>query len=107
VDRWIDGDSVVLTVDKGFRTAQRREKFRLVGIDTPEIRGVEKEQGLVSKARVEELAPAGSGVVILSHKNKNDKYGRWLIEIWGTDEDEPRSINKVLIDEGLATEYGK
>lgn len=41
-----DGDTVTAVVDLGFLHFQEM-KLRLYGIDTPELRGEEREQGLV------------------------------------------------------------
>ena len=78
VVRWIDGDTVDMVVDLGFRitTSQR---FRLLGVDTPE-RG---EAGYVEARQVAEaIHPVGSVVVIRTEKPlAGDKYGRYLVSL--------------------------
>ena len=95
-----DGDTVTLDIDLGFSTWKMHQKVRLHGINTPEIRGSERSQGLVSAARLRELID-GKEVVLLSHKDKAGKYGRWLGTIYLGD----ININQLLLDEGLATIY--
>ena len=88
VARWVDGDTVDLDVDLGFkmRTMQR---FRLIGIDTPE-----RGQPGYTEARqlAESLMPSDSPVLFESMKS--DKYGRWLIYL-------PK-VSDALLSHGLA-----
>ena len=73
-----------------------------IGIDTPELRGVEREDGLISRDRVRELI-LDKRVFIKTTKDKKGKYGRWLGEVYlSLDES---SINALLISEGLAVPY--
>jgi micrococcal nuclease len=46
-----DGDTVTALVDLGF-FVKKEAKLRLYGIDTPEIRGEEREKGLISKLKL-------------------------------------------------------
>ncbi|TFD74723.1 thermonuclease family protein [Cryobacterium fucosi] len=97
VERWVDGDTVWLTVDLGFRITARTD-FRLYGINTPE----RNQPGYAeANARVNILAPAGTIVPIKTYKNP-DKYGRWLVDIYTPDQ---RTLNGILISEGLAVPY--
>ena len=98
--RWIDGDSVWLEVDLGFRMKTIND-FRLYGVDTPE-RG---QPGYAeAKAFVEKLSPAGTEVMIETYKNP-DKYGRWLAEVSMSDEHFTFTVNTELINAGLAVNY--
>jgi len=45
-----DGDTFTMTIDLGFNV-QVTEKIRLFGVDTPEIRGDERERGLLVRVR--------------------------------------------------------
>ena len=50
----IDGDTVDVDIDLGFNTWIKKERVRIMGIDTPESRTrnkIEKKFGLASKAR--------------------------------------------------------
>jgi micrococcal nuclease len=105
VTRVVDGDTVYFVVDLGF-TVKVNIKSRLYGIDTPEIRGEERADGLAATAFVNEwLAEhATKGTVLIkSHDAKalgQGKYGRWLIEIW--DIQGKSCLNDVLVDMGHA-----
>ena len=103
-----DGDSITCDLDLGLNVWLKNQKIRLHGIDTPEIRGEEREMGLISKARVEELI-LNKEVVIFTHKT--GKYGRWLGTVWFFHEFEGESnwinINALLLSEGHAEVYDK
>lgn len=96
--RWVDGDTVWLKVDMGYRIYGQMD-FRLYGIDTP-------ERGAINYYAAIELvnthAPVGSKVVIKTFKNP-DKYGRWLVEVITADSD--LSINEHLLLAKFAVPY--
>lgn len=79
-----DGDSITLDVDLGFHITHQI-KTRLFEIDTPEIRGEEREDGLAAKQYVHQWFERwGSSddpwpFVVTTHKT--GKYGRWLVDI--------------------------
>ena len=114
VTRVIDGDTLDLDVDLGFKV-HVRVRVRLFGIDTPETYGVKKESeefkaGTEAKAFVldwldlqagESCAPRAP-VVIKSHDGKpigQGKYGRWLVEVFP---DAGGSLNEELVRMGHA-----
>jgi micrococcal nuclease len=94
-----DGDTVTAMVDLGFYHFQQM-KFRLYGIDTPELRGEERERGLVVRDIVRSMI-LDKEVIINSYKDKQEKYGRYLANIIIGDID----LNKWLVDNGHAKEY--
>lgn len=75
----MDGDTVDLLVDLGFRLTST-QRFRLLDVDCPELRGEERERGLEAKNFVQGLLPVGAEVVVVSEKT--GKWGRWLARIW-------------------------
>lgn len=77
----IDGDTVKLDIDLGFRTWLREQNVRLIGVDTPEIRGEEREDGLIVKKYVSDILPVGKEILLNSFRDRKGKYGRWLGEI--------------------------
>lgn len=101
VVRVVDGDTVYLDLDLGFNLYRNNLSYRLLGIDTPEIRGKERPEGLVAKARVEELLPKGKEVRVRTWEA--GKYGRYIAEIYIPED--KRSISQILLDEGLAEVY--
>lgn len=97
-----DGDTVTAEIDLGMNI-KRKVSCRLMGIDTPEIRGktaYEKDLAKVARDRVRALIM--DKWVILHSVAKPDKYGRLLAKIW---DDDHGYVNQLLLDEGLAHEY--
>ena len=94
-----DGDTVTAQVDLGFNHFQIM-KLRLYGIDTPELRGEEREQGLIVRDIVRAMI-LDKEVEIDTYKDKQGKFGRYLatIKIDGLD------LNQWLVDNGHATVY--
>ena len=98
----VDGDTVDVNLDLGFST-NYIERFRLYGIDAWETRGEEKTKGLLAKARVMELAPIGTNIIMRTFKDVKGKYGRYLGEINLLDND--KNVNEILVEEGHAEVY--
>jgi micrococcal nuclease len=97
-----DGDTITVILDLGFGIS-KKEVIRLYGIDTPELRGEQRPEGLVSRARLVELIKDAEGLTIKTYKDKKGKYGRMLGNIMATNYEE--SLNQILVNEGLATDY--
>jgi micrococcal nuclease len=113
--RVVDGDTVDLVIDLGFDTL-RKERFRLYGIDAPEMNTAE---GKEAKAWLREVLQPLEAIYIetLQHKTKakRDKYGRFLAVLYSDLGDidanrpmktpvSPASINAKMITEGHAKE---
>jgi micrococcal nuclease len=111
--RVVDGDTVDLIIDLGFDTF-RHERFRLYGIDAPEMRTA---AGKAAKAWLWEAIQPLEAIYVqtiqLSTKAKRDKYGRFLAVLYGDlttvtmvmrESIHPRSINAKMITEGHAKE---
>ena len=95
-----DGDTITAKVDLGFKISIE-EKFRLSNLNSPEIRGEERELGLISRDRLRELI-LGKEVRIKTLKDKKGKYGRYIAEIFIETEEGMTNVNEWLILEGLA-----
>jgi len=82
-----DGDTIDVTVDLGFGISHDI-RLRLLNIDTPEVRGVERPEGLAAKQFVTEwiaLRSIGNDDwPLVVRTRKTGKYGRWLANIWPT-----------------------
>ena len=79
--RVVDGDTVDLRVDMGFRltTVQR---FRLLGYDAPEMHGATREMGERAQAALAGLLGYwGEAAEIEIATEKGDSFGRWLCRI--------------------------
>jgi len=111
----IDGDTIDADVDLGF-DVHTRMRFRLAGIDTPEIRSSnadEKAAGLKAKEYLTKLI-GGKRVVIESIKDKAEKFGRYLCRIMVAVSSIPPpsgaagtmlDVNEHLIQAGYAKPY--
>ena len=75
-------------------------KLRLYGIDTPELRGSEREEGLKVRDILREMI-LDQEVIINTYKDKQGKYGRYLANIFLNGID----INEWLLDNGHAKPY--
>ena len=105
VVRVYDGDTVWADIDLGFDVWLKNHPIRLSGIDTPELRGSEKEAGIVSRARLIELLDSADNQCVIKTTKGTQKgmYGRILAEIFI--EGEVNSLNQILLSEGLAEVY--
>lgn len=99
VRRQYDGDTWYLDIDLGFGVWLQDQAVRLKDIDTPEIRGEEREEGLRVLEFVRERYPEGTEVTLKSYKDRTGKYGRWIGMIF-TEEGE--SVTATLVDNGMA-----
>ena len=96
-----DGDTVRADVHLGLDVVLLDQPLRLVGFDTPEIRGsCEREILRAEKARNRLLQLLGSGAVTV-HLDGKGKYGRWLATVYVDGAD----VAEVMIGEGHAREY--
>lgn len=83
VVRVIDGDTVKLDIDLGFGVWMRNHSIRLLGVHAPELfSGNDRAAGAAAKAALEKMIPAGSDIVLQSMKDRTDKYGRYLGQLW-------------------------
>tara|TARA_R110001592_G_scaffold275122_3_gene542096 strand:+ start:3204 stop:3533 length:330 start_codon:yes stop_codon:yes gene_type:complete len=97
-----DGDTITVDIDLGFDMILRNQKIRLLGINTPEVRGKEREAGLVSRNALRERI-GNKWITIKTQQDKKGKYGRWLGILFLHEE----NINNWLVNEGLAEVYKK
>lgn len=102
VIRWVDADTVILKVHLDYFHRGEPLWHRMLWIQAPERY---TERGKIATARVNELAPVGSRVIVRSfmEDGEKDNFGRWLAEVFAGDV----SINQLLLAEGLADPYLK
>ena len=85
VRRVIDGDTLEVDIDLGFKTILKKEKLRLLGIDTPELRSRninERAHAQEAKYFVEKLLPPDSEIIVRTEKDTKGKYGRYLARVY-------------------------
>ena len=108
VVRVIDGDTVDVDIDLGFGIWLRKERVRIMGIDTPESRTrdkVEKKFGLASKAKLKQLLKDGAILKTQVSKKGEDMKGKFGRILGDFILDDGRKVTEVLIDEGHAVAY--
>lgn len=93
----IDGDTVVLNVDLGFKL-NITITVRLSGVDAPELNKGDKELGKKIKKELDSLLKSGKLTV---NTKKQDKYGRWLADIYVND----LHVNHFLLEKGFVINY--
>ena len=123
VDRVIDGDSLGLVIDLGFKQIHGKlkegrivgENFRVKGINSPELEEGRKEweenpglptpPGLAARNFVSSLLQEGETVLVRTHKT--GKYGRFLADIYLVDSEGKVTVSfaRVMLEEGHAVEY--
>lgn len=80
----VDGDTFDMDIDLGFHI-HIHERVRLLGVDTPEKFGEEKELGLIMK-EFAEINFLGKEIIIRPTKANadinTDSFGRWLVNVF-------------------------
>ena len=101
-----DGDTITVDLDLGFGIVMREQKFRLLGIDAPEVRGPERPEGLESAMWLRDKI-VNRRVTLITVKNRKGadskgKFGRWLASVYLPGDSTSLSINEQLIHHNLA-----
>ena len=101
----VDGDTVDVDIDLGFGVWLRKQRVRLVGIDTPESRTRnldEKKRGLLAKKYLQEALKAGKTLSIKTYKdNETGKFGRILGDVFI----DGKSVNAQMVKDFMAVPY--
>lgn len=100
----VDGDTVDVDIDLGFGVWLRKERVRIMGIDTPESRTsneVEKLFGLAAKKRLAEILGETSTLRTQKPGKSDEKFGRILGDFVLGD----KTASQILIEEGHAVPY--
>lgn len=78
--RVIDGDTIVGDIDLGFNMFINDQHIRVAKVNTPEVRGKEKEEGLKVKSSVEGVLEAATEIRI--HTTERDSFGRVIADVY-------------------------
>ena len=99
--RWV---SVAKVFDGDTFRSRSGERIRLLGINTPEISHNDQPEQPYARAARQRLLQliAGKTVQLRLDRDKRDKYGRTLAQIYLRD---GRWVNRILVAEGLAQVY--
>ena len=97
VNRVYDGDTVYCDIDLGFNIVLHNRTIRLFGINAPEIRGEEREDGKESGEFLRNMV-LGKELQLYSIRDKSGKYGRTLgiLVVDGV------NVNRELVEYGYA-----
>jgi micrococcal nuclease len=98
--RVVDGDTLHLDVDLGV-DVHTRMTVRLRGVDCPERRGVTRDAGEAARVFAHTWIVENYPVVLLTFKDRKEKYGRYLGEIYANG----RSLTEDLVDAGHAVRW--
>jgi micrococcal nuclease len=102
VTKVYDGDTYTVDIDLGLNVWMHDAKLRLARINTPEVKGEQKEKGLKSRDFIRGLLE-GKEILIQTIKDSKEKYGRYLAEVWIEDEKgNLQNVNDLLVKQGLA-----
>lgn len=94
-----DGDTITLDIDLGFYIHVKKVKMRLAGINAPEmVSGA--PPGMEARDYLRSLLPVGSSVTIKTIKDRQEKYGRFLVYVYN-----PLDVNHTMVLMGYAVPY--
>ena len=100
----VDGDTVDVDIDLGFGMSYKKQRVRMLGIDTPESRTrdlVEKKFGKASKKHLKGMLEEAESIELVSHDK--GKFGRILGDLFiGSNE---TSVNQQMILDHHAVAY--
>jgi len=105
--RLVDGDTVDVDIDLGMAITTR-QRLRLFGINTPEVRGPEKVAGHAATQHLADLLvqfrhEGEWDIVVKTYKDKKGKYGRYLADLIGEDEGgDEINLNERMVSDGHA-----
>lgn len=97
----IDGDSVWLSVDQGLEEWAHKN-VRLAHINAPEMVGADRVAGLAARFALQSILKDGAHVRIQTFKDRTEKYGRYLADVWTSD---GVYVNGWMVWEGWAVPY--
>ncbi len=107
ITKVVDGDTVDVDIDLGFGMSYKKQRVRMLGIDTPESRTrdkVEKLFGKASKAHLKQLLSSGDKITLVSHDK--GKFGRILGElfVWHA-EGHPQFETKINVNDQMIVDH--
>ena len=98
-----DGDTFTLEFEIGF-SLKFEDVIRLARVDTPELRGEERPEGIKVRNQVEKLI-LNKRVIALTDEDDRGKYGRLLTEIYYQEGVTWVNLSDYLLRKGMADPY--
>ena len=104
----VDGDTIDVDIDLGFGVWLRKQRIRMMGIDTPEssTRDLEeKKYGLLAKDKLTQLI--ADGRTLKTFKDAKGKFGRILADVivYNSAEDRWCGATEIMIQQGYGVAY--
>lgn len=101
IDEVIDGDTFDATIDLGFSTF-KKERLRLKGVDTPELRTSNKREKNAAILVTEFVKHLLKDRTLVIETNKKGGFGRYIADIYLP---QGGTLSNYLLKRGLAREY--
>ena len=97
-----DGDTIDMLIDVGFRM-YARQRIRILGVNTPELRGKDKAEGkrfkqLTLNWIIFGMCRSNDPFPFIIRTEKSDSFGRYLAEV--TRKCDGQSLTRYLLDHG-------
>lgn len=99
-----DGDTLNCTIDVFLNQKLIDERIRLYGIDTPELRGDEKANGILVRDIVRERIKLSQDRCFLKVHGRGS-FGRLLADVYLYEKDSIYCLNEWLLENGHAEVY--
>ena len=100
VTKVYDGDTITCNIALGFGIIMNKQKIRLFGVNTPEVRGESRSEGLKVRDYVRNLI-LNKNIKLYTLKDKSGKYGRLLGIIYIND----LCLNSNLLEKDYAVKF--
>jgi micrococcal nuclease len=104
----VDGDTIDVDIDLGFGIWLKKQRIRMMGIDTPESRTSDKEEkvyGILAKEKL--IALLSQSRSLRTFKDAKGKYGRILADVIVYDGVEDRwfGATQIMIRDSYGVKY--
>ena len=98
IERVVDADTIDVSIDLGF-DVWTRQRVRVAGLNAAE-KNTQEGKNAIEYAKA--VLKHNMEVLLRSHQDKREKFGRYLAEIWITNDE---SYNEKLLKLGYAVPY--
>ena len=98
IERVVDADTIDVSIDLGF-DVWTKQRVRVAGLNAAE-KNTQEGKNAIEYAKT--VLKHGMEVLLRSHQDKREKFGRYLAEIWITKDE---SYNEKLLKLGYAVPY--
>lgn len=102
-----DGDTISVEIDLGFQLGFK-DKIRFYGVNAPELKVrneakklVANPLGLETLEVVKSFIKVGDTIILETIKDKKEKYGRYLANVYVTKGKEQINLNAYLLKNGF------